>query len=225
MSSSVETLRDALLTRGWTISTAESVLGDQRRQRWLTSLVPARGTPGVLWRTPTPSSMNCWMSRRISCWNMVRSVNPWLWRCPQVCGHDVQVRFRVRPPASQALVEGLLTNRWAWSGLASPRQLEHMPVDITFPEIGCLFVNKRSTLVSNFVGTDPVVNQVLVAFGANLGHPVQTFHSALDRLIADEILRSVRCSPIFSTPPVGGPVDQPDYANAVVTGADYLRAS
>ena len=62
------------------------------------------------------------------------------------------------------------------------------------------------------------MNQVLVAFGANLGHPVQTFHSALDRLIADEILRSVRCSPIFSTPPVGGPVDQPDYANAVVTG-------
>ena len=73
-------------------------------------------------------------------------------------------------------------------------------------------------MLRTFVGTDSVVNQVLVAFGANLGNPVQTFHSALDRLIADEILRSVRCSPIFSTPPVGGPVDQPDYANAVVTG-------
>ena len=60
------------------------------------------------------------------------------------------------------------------------------------------------------------MNQVLVAFGANLGHPVQTFHSALDRLVADDVLRAVRCSPIFSTPPVGGPQDQPDYANAVV---------
>ena len=67
------------------------------------------------------------------------------------------------------------------------------------------------------LGTDRVVNQVLVAFGANLGHPVQTFHSALDRLVADDVLNSVRCSPIFSTPPVGGPVDQPDYANAVIT--------
>lgn len=62
------------------------------------------------------------------------------------------------------------------------------------------------------------MNQVLVAFGANLGHTVQTFHSALDLLVADDILRSVQCSPIFSTTPEGGPVDQPDYANAVVTG-------
>ncbi len=61
------------------------------------------------------------------------------------------------------------------------------------------------------------MNLVLVAFGANLGHPVQTFHSALDRLVAEEVLRSVRCSPIFSTPPVGGPVDQPEYANAVIS--------
>ena len=67
------------------------------------------------------------------------------------------------------------------------------------------------------LGTDQLVNQVLVAFGANLGHPVQTFHSALDRLVGDEVLRSVRCSPIFLATPVGGPVDQPDYANAVIT--------
>ena len=150
MSSSVETLRDALLTRDWTISTAESCTGGLRGQRWLTSLVPVRGTPGVLWRTPTPSSMNCCRSRRMSCWSMVRSVNPWLWRWPQVCGHGVQARFPVRPPALQALVVGLLTNRWAWSGLASPRQEEFKPVGITFPEIGCLFVNKLSTHVLNF---------------------------------------------------------------------------
>ena len=60
------------------------------------------------------------------------------------------------------------------------------------------------------------MNQVLVAFGANLGHPVHTFHSALDLLVAQEVLQSVLCSPIFSTPPVGGPMDQPEYANAVI---------
>ena len=60
------------------------------------------------------------------------------------------------------------------------------------------------------------MNQVLVAFGANLGQPVHTFHSALDLLVAQEVLRAVLCSPIFSTPPVGGPTDQPEYANAVV---------
>ena len=60
------------------------------------------------------------------------------------------------------------------------------------------------------------MTQVLVAFGANLGQPVQTFHLALDQLVTEEILRSVQCSPIFSTSPVGGPEDQSDYANAVV---------
>ena len=60
------------------------------------------------------------------------------------------------------------------------------------------------------------MSQVLVAFGANLGHPVNTFHSALDLLVDQEVLQAVLCSPIFSTPPVGGPMDQPEYANAVV---------
>ena len=150
MSSSVEKLRDALLTRDWTISTAESCTGGL----CAAALVDLPGSStwysGGLWRTPMPSSMNCWKSQRRSCWTMVRSVNPWLWQWPKVCGRDVQARFRVRPPALQALVVGLLTNRWAWSGLVLPRQREVRPVGMTFPEIDCLFVSKRSTHVSNF---------------------------------------------------------------------------
>ena len=65
-------------------------------------------------------------------------------------------------------------------------------------------------------GANRVVNQVLVAFGANLGHPVTTFRSALDVLVNDGVLVKVSCSPIFSTRPVGGPTDQPDFGNAVV---------
>ena len=60
------------------------------------------------------------------------------------------------------------------------------------------------------------MNQVFIAFGANLGRPLATFRSALDLLVDQQVLHDVACSPIFTTHPVGGPVGQPDYANAVI---------
>jgi 2-amino-4-hydroxy-6-hydroxymethyldihydropteridine diphosphokinase len=63
---------------------------------------------------------------------------------------------------------------------------------------------------------------VAIGFGANVGNPRRTF-----RLVAQELfpfLRNPKMSPLYRTSPVGGPSDQPDYLNAVITGRTSLRA-
>ncbi len=53
-----------------------------------------------------------------------------------------------------------------------------------------------------------------VAFGANLGEPVETLRAAAVTLAARPAIELVAGSPIYRTRPIGPP-GQPDYANAV----------
>ena len=56
----------------------------------------------------------------------------------------------------------------------------------------------------------------LVSLGANLGNTLETMRSA-SRLIKDAFENSrIELSPIFKTPPVGGPSGQGDFLNSVV---------
>src|SRR5690554_5556829 len=55
---------------------------------------------------------------------------------------------------------------------------------------------------------------VYIALGANLGQPQQTLRDALLRLASLTQLHHLRASSLYSSSPMG-PVDQPDYVNAV----------
>lgn len=55
---------------------------------------------------------------------------------------------------------------------------------------------------------------VYIALGANLGQPQQTLRDALLRLAGLAQLHHLRASSLYSSSPMG-PVDQPDYVNAV----------
>lgn len=57
--------------------------------------------------------------------------------------------------------------------------------------------------------------RAFVGVGANLGDPVAQVHAAMDALGTLTATRRVACSRLFSSRPMG-PVDQPDYVNAVV---------
>lgn len=56
----------------------------------------------------------------------------------------------------------------------------------------------------------------IVAFGANLGSPEQTYGVLIERLRGDEAIQSVRASRLLATEPVGGPPGQPRYLNAAL---------
>ena len=55
-----------------------------------------------------------------------------------------------------------------------------------------------------------------VALGSNLGDSLELLSTAAQALQQLAAAGSFRCSPLFRTAPVGGPVDQPDFINAVV---------
>ena len=55
-----------------------------------------------------------------------------------------------------------------------------------------------------------------VALGSNLGDSLELLSTAAQALQQLAAPGSFRCSPLFWTAPVGGPVDQPDFINAVV---------
>jgi 2-amino-4-hydroxy-6-hydroxymethyldihydropteridine diphosphokinase len=56
---------------------------------------------------------------------------------------------------------------------------------------------------------------VTLALGANLGDRLASLQAAVDHLAADGV-RTVACSRVWETAPVGGPDGQPAYLNAVV---------
>lgn len=58
--------------------------------------------------------------------------------------------------------------------------------------------------------------KVAFGLGANLGDRVAALQGAVDILVP--LLRGARVSSVYETAPVGGPADQPDYANAVLVG-------
>jgi 2-amino-4-hydroxy-6-hydroxymethyldihydropteridine diphosphokinase len=64
------------------------------------------------------------------------------------------------------------------------------------------------------------VTRAAFGLGANLGDRVAALQGAVDLiapLLADAVVSSV-----YETAPVGGPADQPDYANAVLVGSTDL---
>lgn len=68
-----------------------------------------------------------------------------------------------------------------------------------------------------------------MALGSNLGHREQHIRSALERLQSAPATRVIRVSSLLENPAVGGPVDSPDFLNAVaeisttLAPADLLR--
>jgi 2-amino-4-hydroxy-6-hydroxymethyldihydropteridine diphosphokinase len=62
---------------------------------------------------------------------------------------------------------------------------------------------------------------VAFGLGANLGDRVAALQGAVDLLAP--LLRDAVVSAVYETAPVGGPADQPDYANAVLVGDTDLE--
>lgn len=65
------------------------------------------------------------------------------------------------------------------------------------------------------------MTRVALGLGANLGDRVAALQGAVD-LIAP-LLTGTVVSAVYETAPVGGPADQPDYANAVLLGDTDLE--
>ena len=64
------------------------------------------------------------------------------------------------------------------------------------------------------------MRRVALGLGANLGDRVAALQGAVDLLAP--LLLDARVSSVYETAPVGGPADQPDYANAVLVGSTDL---
>jgi len=62
-----------------------------------------------------------------------------------------------------------------------------------------------------------------LGLGANLGEPAATLAAARDRLAELPQSRLVAASSLYRTAPVGGPVGQPDFFNAVLALATSLE--
>jgi 2-amino-4-hydroxy-6-hydroxymethyldihydropteridine diphosphokinase len=67
------------------------------------------------------------------------------------------------------------------------------------------------------------VHVVTLGLGANLGDRLATLQRAVD-LLAEEGVRTVASSRVWTTEPVGGPPGQPTYLNAVVRAETALEA-
>ncbi len=57
---------------------------------------------------------------------------------------------------------------------------------------------------------------VYLGLGGNLGDPLAAFRRTRQKLGAHPAIADCRSSPLYLTPPVGGPAGQPDYLNAVL---------
>jgi dihydroneopterin aldolase/2-amino-4-hydroxy-6-hydroxymethyldihydropteridine diphosphokinase len=91
------------------------------------------------------------------------------------------------------------------------------PVPVPFDDVAVTVVRGRAA---------PRELPVVVAVGANLPRdeegPHESVRAALEQLDGTPGLTHVRASALFDTAPVGGPVDQPRYVNAVVTARSTL---
>jgi 2-amino-4-hydroxy-6-hydroxymethyldihydropteridine diphosphokinase len=59
------------------------------------------------------------------------------------------------------------------------------------------------------------VPRVFLGMGANLGDRLASLQRAVD-LLAQRGVRTVACSRVWATAPLGGPTDQPEFLNVVV---------
>ncbi|MEZ6090284.1 MAG: 2-amino-4-hydroxy-6-hydroxymethyldihydropteridine diphosphokinase [Pirellulaceae bacterium] len=55
----------------------------------------------------------------------------------------------------------------------------------------------------------------LISLGSNMGDRDALMRSAIEQIIAEPNVRSIQCSRVFTTPPVGGPKGQSPFLNAV----------
>ncbi len=60
------------------------------------------------------------------------------------------------------------------------------------------------------------MSRAFLGFGGNIGDPVEYFRRARQKLTDHSHIRVQAASPLYHTPPVGGPSGQPDYINAVL---------
>lgn len=70
--------------------------------------------------------------------------------------------------------------------------------------------------------TMPIKSRVFLALGGNLENPRNSFVAAAQKLHAHPQIELVAAAPLYQTPAVGGPADQPDYLNTVVELATDL---
>jgi 2-amino-4-hydroxy-6-hydroxymethyldihydropteridine diphosphokinase len=72
-------------------------------------------------------------------------------------------------------------------------------------------------------GTVDHVRRVVIGLGSNVGDRLANLDAAVARLRADRALHVLRRSPVYETPPAGGP-PQGDYLNAAVLVVTSLDA-
>lgn len=61
--------------------------------------------------------------------------------------------------------------------------------------------------------------KIVTAFlglGGNIGDPLAAFRRARQKMIDHPAVRDCQSSPLYQTPPLGGPAGQPDYLNAIL---------
>lgn len=64
--------------------------------------------------------------------------------------------------------------------------------------------------------TEKNQSRAFLGFGGNLGNPLDNFRQARQQLAKHPQVEVVAVSPIYQTPPVGGPDGQPDYLNCAI---------
>jgi len=64
--------------------------------------------------------------------------------------------------------------------------------------------------------TESNKSRAFLGFGGNLGKPLNTFRRARQQLAEHPQVEIISSSPLYQTPPVGGPKGQADYLNAVI---------
>ena len=74
--------------------------------------------------------------------------------------------------------------------------------------------------------TEQNKSRAFLGFGGNLGQPLKSFRQARQQLAEHPQIKVTSSSPLYQTPPIGGPSGQPDYLNAVIeihTGLSALE--
>ncbi len=64
--------------------------------------------------------------------------------------------------------------------------------------------------------TEKNKSRAFLGFGGNLGEPLNNFRAARQQFSEHPQVETISSSPLYQTPPVGGPAGQSDYLNAVI---------
>jgi 2-amino-4-hydroxy-6-hydroxymethyldihydropteridine diphosphokinase len=72
--------------------------------------------------------------------------------------------------------------------------------------------------------TEQSKSRAFLGLGGNLGSPLEHFRQARQQLAEHRKIELLSSSPVYQTPPLGGPEGQPDYLNAVLEIQTSLSA-